>query len=89
MTAPVIHRYRVEVDGQPHTVTLTGDPLHIEAAGNSHVDFWAVHTPGRPGTVRAFQVIGTGQPLPDGARYIGTTGRTVAALIWHLFEVPA
>jgi hypothetical protein len=89
MTAPCIRRYRIDVDGKPHTVLLTGDPLHVEAAGSTHVDFWALHTPGRLETVRTFQIFGTGHDLPAGARYIGTTGRTLASLIWHLFEVSA
>jgi hypothetical protein len=82
-----MYRHRLYVDGAPHEFTITGDPVHVEAAGNTYVDFWTLHAPRTFPQRRMFQAFGTGQPLPGGARYIGTTGRTPAGLIWHLFEI--
>jgi len=82
-----MHRYRLPVDGGPRVIPLTSDPVHVEAAGDSAVDFWAHHSARDTPRNRTFQVIGTGRPVPAGARYIGTTGRTPAGYIWHLFEI--
>jgi hypothetical protein len=89
MSDRTVHRHRVPVDGQPHTVTFAGELLHIEAAGNGHVDLWTLHAPREFPHAHLVQVFGTGQSLPDDARYVGTTGRTPAGLIWHVFEIAA
>jgi hypothetical protein len=81
-----MHRYRIPVGAGPRLIQLTGDPVHVEAAGDGAVDFWAHHSPRGMPRDRTFAVYGTGQPVPAGTRYIGTTGRTPAGLIWHLFE---
>lgn len=79
-------RYFVPVDGQPHAFMLTCDPVAF-AADDDTVDFWAENDPRRDATGRAFQVFGTGHPIPDGARWVGTPPRTKGGLVWHLFEV--
>jgi hypothetical protein len=30
---------------------------------------------------------GTGQPIPDGMRWVGTCNRTPDGFVWHLYEV--
>jgi hypothetical protein len=85
--AGCIHRYRIPAGAGPRVIPLTGDPVHVEAAGDGAVDFWAHHSPRDTPRDRTFQVVGTGQPVPAGARYIGTTGRTPAGHTWHLLEI--
>jgi hypothetical protein len=80
-------RYTVPVDDQRHEFPLTGDPVAVAAHGLDQVDFWAEHDDADGRTDRAFQVFGTGQPLPSGARWLGTCLRTAAGHIWHLYEV--
>lgn len=81
-----MYRYVVSVDDQPHTVALSHSPVAVAAIGAFSVEFWAEHTEGE--TVnRAFQVFGTGHPLPGDARWVGTCPRTEAGLVWHLYEV--
>jgi hypothetical protein len=94
-------RYTVSVDGWPHMLTIGGDPVHVAAdgksdgpGGGSDVEFWAegdmgdgFEKLGDGWTERTFQVFGTGQPLPDGAVWRGTTDRTPEGLIWHLYEL--
>lgn len=89
-------RYSVAIANGAQTFRLGGNPVHVEAPENAHsfVDFWAEDhdiAPGEPDTriERTFQVFGTGHPLPEGARWWGTTARTSAGLVWHLYEVPA
>jgi len=82
-------RYVVPIDDRPHQFNLTGDPVAVAAAGAARVEFWAEHTDDHTdatATTRAFQVFGTGQPLPPGARWIGTCPR-IGGLVWHLYEV--
>lgn len=88
-------RYQVIVNDRPQTIELYGgDPLRVAAArigvgpGAAHaVDFWAEGSLEAPGTKRTFQVFGTGHPLPEGARWWGTTDRTPEGLVWHLYEL--
>lgn len=90
MTDRSMFRYMVPVDDQPHGFRLTGDPVAVAATADSRtVEFWAEHaTATGPVPLRAFQVFGTGHPLPDDARWVGTCARTPDGLVWHLYEIP-
>jgi len=80
-------RYSVRIDDQPHLIELTGNPVAVAAASDwRSVEFWAEHTEGAPLAKRAFQVFGTGHPLPENARWVGTCARTAAGLVWHLYD---
>lgn len=83
-----MYRYVVPVDDRPHLVLLTSSPVHV-ANGRTlkEVEFWAEHVSGAPEVARAFQVFGTGHPLPDNARYVGTCPRTREGIVWHLYEI--
>lgn len=80
-------RYVVSVDDEPHTVALSHSPVAVAAIGAWSVEFWAEHTEGATQVKRSFQVFGTGHPLPDNARWVGTCRRTESGLVWHLYEV--
>jgi hypothetical protein len=83
-----VFRYKVPVDDQPHVIRLTNDPLHVaNGATPDEVEFWAEHDTGAPEYPAVFQVVGTGQPLPEGARYVGTAPRTREGLVWHLYRL--
>ncbi len=89
MTGRKMYRYEVPIDDQAHIFALTGGPVAVAASSNEGpVEFWAEHDwrkePGKP---RAFQVFGTGHPLPESARWAGTCQRTASGLVWHLYEV--
>jgi hypothetical protein len=80
-------RYVVPVDDERHAFSLTGDPVAFASAGNDKVEFWAEHDDSHNGMPsRAFQIFGTGQPLPDSVHWIGTCPRTPDGLVWHLYE---
>lgn len=82
-----MYRYVVSVDDQPHVVRLSHSPVAVAALGAWSVEFWAEHTEGASQTERAFQVFGTGHPLPEDARWVGTCARTESGLVWHLYQV--
>ena len=89
MSKRQVFRYTVKVDDQPHTFDLTSDPLHVaNGATLDEVEFWAEHDPDAPEYPAAFQVVGTGHPLPDGAVYVGTCPRTREGIAWHLYRLP-
>lgn len=85
-----VFRYEVPVDDQPHEFKLLSNAeiLHVAAVAVDLVEFWiedygdAVRL-----TARRFQVFGTGQDLPDQAKWVGTCDRTDFSLMWHLYEV--
>jgi hypothetical protein len=84
-------RYVVPVDDQPHVVPLSHGPVAVAAIGPhlASVEFWAEHTEGAPQARRAFRVFGTGHPLPEGAKWVGTCPRLPSGIVWHLYELPA
>src|SRR5260370_973455 len=70
-------------------VTATADTaLARSLVALERADGIAPHecTQGAPKVPRRFQVFGTGHPLPQNARYVGTCPR-VSGLVWHLFEL--
>jgi hypothetical protein len=81
-----VHRHHILVDDQWHTLNLTGPVLHVDARYDNAVDVWVLHTEG-PTTVHRFRVFGTGHPLPDNVKHVGSalTGPG-GMLVWHLFE---
>jgi len=81
-----MYRYTVPVDDQVHVFTITGDPVAV-AGDNTTVEFWAEHDEDAGASDRAFLVVGTGHPIPDGARWVGTCPRTSLGLVWHLYEM--
>lgn len=87
MSTRRMFRYVVPVDDQPHEFPLTANPVAVATVPDATaVEFWAEHAEGAFPVVRAFRVFGTGQPLPDDARWRGTCPR-VHGLVWHLYEV--
>lgn len=82
-----MYRYAIPVDDVPVTFALTGDPVAVAPNGEALVEFWAEYDQDAGHTDRSFQVFGTGQPLPEGAQWIGTCSRTALGLVWHLYEV--
>jgi hypothetical protein len=81
-----IHRYEIPVDDQWHTISLSGDVLHIAARRSDTVELWAF-SDGSAGATCAFRVFGTGQPLPDdSALHYRGTALAPHGLVWHLFD---
>ncbi len=81
-------RFTIPVDDELHVVSCTGDPVAVAATDPTgyEVEFWAEHDDEALAS-RAFRVFGTGHPLPEGARWVGTCPRTRAGLVWHLYEI--
>ncbi len=46
---------------------------------------WALVDSDSPPEPRRFQILGTGHPLPRGARHVGTYGD--GPFVWHVFEM--
>jgi hypothetical protein len=85
-----MYRYEVPVDDRAHLLATKGFPLAAAASADaSHVEFWAEDDDHRAGVARAYQVFGTGHPLPPGASWQATCPRHPSGLVWHLYQVPA
>jgi hypothetical protein len=86
-----MYRYEVPIDDGMYTYGLGHNPVAVAVVPDDDrerdVEFWAEHTEGAPLVKRTFRVFGTGQPLPNGAKWIGTCPRTAAGLVWHLYAL--
>lgn len=83
MTA--VYRYEVPVDDQWHAMQLSGPVVHVDCRNPRVVELWALST-SEPSTMRGFRVFGTGQPLPDKVKHVGTAVAPGGQLVWHLME---
>lgn len=90
-----MYRYQVPVDDEWHTIHLHAEPVAVANNPDSAdvVDFYAESLAGPDrdyvtGRYRQFRVFGTGQPLPDDARHVGTAPRHEIGVVWHLYELP-
>ena len=81
-----IFRYEVPVDDRWHEIAGCGTPLHVDCRDPWTVEFWAWQREDLP--ARRFRVFGTGQLIPDGTHYRGTTIAPGGQLVWHLIEQP-
>lgn len=87
-----MRRYEVPVDDCQHDIELSWRPrdrrvLHVATVGSRHVvEFWAEHYPEAAQERHAFQVFGTGHPIPDDAQWVDTCPRTPDGLVWHLYR---
>ncbi|MEV0382383.1 hypothetical protein [Nonomuraea sp. NPDC050643] len=91
-------RYQVVVGDRPKRIEIGEgwlSPARVEASrlgvgpnAQHIVEFWAEGDLDGPVVGVWLQVFGTGHPLPEGARWWGTTARTEDGFVWHLYEVP-
>jgi hypothetical protein len=79
-------RHEVPVDDTWHDVRLPGPVVHIATRRPDVVEIWTLHTDGGPEVTRTFRVYGTGQPITDAVRHVGTAIVPGGALVWHLME---
>lgn len=78
-----IYRYQVPIDDRWHEFCLSGAILHVASRGPDAVDVWAYNS-GGPEIARMLRVFGTGHPLPEGLRYVGTA--IAEPFVWHVME---
>jgi len=81
-------RYMIEVNDE-HQQFPAGKVLHLSEqrgrSGPEHlIEVWIeVETP--VSDLQTVQVIGTGQPIPDGAEHLATT--LDGSFVWHLYRL--
>jgi len=81
-----ILRWEIPVDDQWHELELGPDGIaHVAARSADAVEVWAVHDPRLVKVRRRFTVVGTGHPVPDLTRHVGTA-LAPHGLVWHLLE---
>lgn len=88
-------RHRVVAGAAPWSVRMApapiahveGDRLGVGPQAAHLVDFWYEHDDQAPQIERRFVAVGTGQEIPEGARYWGSTARSEQERVFHLFEL--
>lgn len=90
MTIPaVIHRAELPIDDRPHGIDLIGDLLGAAVRRPGFVDVWyqARRDQNVEHARRSFQIVATGQPIPDHLdRHHVTTMTPDGLLVWHVLE---
>lgn len=90
-----ILRYRIHLTSQPQILrAMPGPVVDVDAAtiGVDHpaatyvLDLWIDGDGEDVTSQRTFQVVGTGQPIPERARYCGSASRA-GGFKWHLYEL--
>lgn len=79
-------KFTLPVDDNVHTINMP-DSGTILLGVQQRLDvvcLWEIDG-GRPWRCRRLRVFGTGQPIPDDARYVGST--QAGPLVWHVFEM--
>lgn len=81
-------KWTIPVDDDDHPGGSS--PIHVACVGEDHenVQLWT-HASSVLSDIpaRRYRVFGTGQPVPEGSSYVGTTLAADGALVWHLFDV--
>lgn len=85
--ARVVHKFAVSFLGDlgPVQMPVGAEVLHADCQGNQ-VFVWALVDPDAEMETRRFGVFGTGHPVPEDARHIGTCIERNWGLVWHVFE---
>ncbi|GAA2608642.1 hypothetical protein GCM10010399_44340 [Dactylosporangium fulvum] len=81
-------RHVIPVDDAWHDVSLPGPIVHVATRDPYVVEVWTLHSDAKPETARTLtlRVYGTGQPITEPVRHVGTAIAPGGALVWHLME---
>jgi len=83
--AKVIYKYAIERLHDNVLEMPTGaEFLHVDVQDGRAVAWFMIDTTA-PLSDRGFEIIGTGQAIPQGRKYLGTYQEP--PYVWHLFEV--
>lgn len=78
-------KWDIPVDDEPHMAGAY--PVHVMCQDTYEtVQIWTLDA-GDGHRDTPYQVFGTGQPVPDGAVYVGTAPALKGQLIWHIFDM--
>ena len=89
-----IYKYEIPIDGEftlelplgARILSVQAQPQDGLLMNNDKVFIWAIVNPYNEKIKRKFHVHGTGNPLYDHYKYIGTFQVYNGRLVWHLFE---
>lgn len=82
-----IFRQSIPVSDEWTELHLSGPIVHVATRGEDYVEIWFIDDPATEPEVRAFRVVGTGQPMaPALAHHIGTAVTPSGRFVWHLME---
>lgn len=68
-----------------HNLPDNATPIHLGMQGGC-LNLWVLVDDSRPKVTKRYLVVGTGQVVPEKARYIGTA-QDNQGFVWHAFEL--
>ena len=82
-----VYKYPIEpIPGVVQETTIPQDATIVHAAAQEQlICLWAQVDPLAPPGDRGFQVVGTGQDIPNGATHRGTVH--MQPFVWHVYEL--
>lgn len=83
-----IYKYPLKFWAEPQIVTMPmgAEIVHVELQ-HGDITLWALLGTSMPAVVRKFAIRGTGHPIDEGMKYVGTVSDP-AGFVWHVLEVP-
>lgn len=82
----VVHKYTIRNSLEPQLVTVPSRAALLTAAmQGDQICVWFQVEPESPPITHTWLVVGTGHPIVDEARHVGTVFD--GAFVWHIFDI--
>ena len=86
-----VWKISIAVDDKEHAFELPSMARVVHVACQdqkirARVEAWLLVEPSYPNETRKFRAYGTGQPIAEPSKYLGTALTDKGEFVWHLFE---
>ena len=79
-----IYKYPIDLPVTPLHIPVDAVVLHVGLDPSGESCVWVNQDINSPNVYRDFYILGTGQSIPDGLKYVGTYKE--GAFVWHVWE---
>lgn len=84
----VVHKFQLKLTDEPQVFQMpVGAQVLTTQTQWDVICIWALVDPQAKLDPRTFIIRGTGHPVQDNVKYIGTVQQMDGRFVWHIFEV--
>ena len=84
----IIWKFPLEITDRPIALMPDGAQILTAQMQEQTLCVWALVDPSAPRRIREFEILGTGNRVPEAKRrYISTVQMMDKPLVWHVFEI--